>query len=1731
MSKKQLIYSILALFLIGLIVAGGTFAYYSFTATNDKNISFNTSKELQNYVIYNEGESKFSGDFKVSSTFTEGMHSTISLYKTSEAANVDLIATIKMDINEIGNNIKNSKALKWIVTEGDSTNVGNILSQGNFIGSNNNDTLTLVPNLVVTTTETFYTIWLWLDSNEFPSDNLTGETLDVNVWTEISQVEGIEESFTITRLNANYQYISATVVNNKHKVVGYNITTTNDTPSNWNSISLTEQSNVYNLNQTVLIPGTYYIWFKSDDNKIVSRSVIVTSVDNVAPEIELDADNTHVVVTATDNGSGLSGIYGYKLSTSNICDNTVTGFENKTSNTYNYTLPESDLYYICVKTTDVAGNVAYKLSNQISNLVVTLNPSGGSVSPEKKFVKYGENYGILPTPTKTGYSFMGWTLNEEAYYIPSEYQEVEYLQSTGTQYILTDIIPKDKYGAYVKGSYMATSNNNMFFGSKGSDDSRFWIYSTNNNIYFGFNTNLTTSTSTINSINELKLNFLNDRKTYFNGVSTNNLSTVSFRGNTAPIAIFASNTAGSIGNKGSVKIYNLKISDEDKVIANFVPVYRISDNVAGLYDTINQKFYTNNGTGTFGIGNNVYDIITSSTNVKIENDHTAYAIFVDDIQPSATVTIDDSLWAPIATVNATDSGSGIKANYGFKMISNTTCDDTVEGFVDTYRSVYAFNDSLEKYVCVRVEDNAGNKKYILQNVPNTIFGYIGDEQTFTATQAGYYKIQAFGAQGGKALCNNSACNINSKGSFTSGYIYLNQNDKLYIHVGGAGLDGVKSNDVAGGYNGGGLGTWDHGDDEAAGSGGGATDIRLSTGAWDNDTGLNSRIMVAAGGGGSSWNTSSGGAGGTIIGQNASTAGTGGRQTAVSFGKGINGTGNGNGNGVAGGGGGYYGGNADPSTSGSTNNSAGGGSSFISGYAGVNAITSASDRTHMNNTLHYSNKYFIDSEMKAGISSGNGKVKISYVGSAPERVNTSLNNVRYIKDCASGNTVNTNKNWIELQAIKNGVNLAKGKTITGTSAAETGYEYSYAVDGIADVIDSSAGSHASTHASGLQCITVDLGSTYDLDEIAVWHWFNDGRTYNNNVTYVSSDNDTWIEAINSEIPETSNGKRVNAWSFENDKVLYNHIASLAKPDSSIKYSAVSSDSNGKGIYTLNATSNDNFPVHFFRGNVTNNNVIFAGFCWKIIRTTETGGVKMIYNGTPVNGECTNKTGANTQIATSAYNPSNAHSKYAGYMYDYNTVDSTIKTVVDNWYENNLLSYTNKLEDTVFCSDRSNFIDSYWDSRRRVAVTYLPISTCPQKQDAFTVSDTARGNGKLTYPVGLIDVDEVMMAGTLWNTQNTSYYLYTNLQYWTMSPYTVNYSAGSVVGDFFVDTTGRMGGNDTLSVKGVRPVVSLKAGTIYYGGDGTSSSPYVLEPQEEQSNVLYDRVAQNAVLDTSIDFSQVSSDTNGKGIYIFNSTKNDTYPVYYYRGAVTNNNVLFGGFCWKIIRTTGTGGTKLIYNGLPSNGKCTNTTGTSTQLSSTSAYEAGRYDKKYVGYMWDDNTVNSTAKTNIENWYASNMTSYTSKLEDTVFCNDRVINSENGNEVTYGAYDRIITNFTPSLGCTQKDDSFTVTETSTTNGKLAYPVGLLTADELMIAGAKWGVNNTTFYLYTNQYYWTMTPYCFNGASAYMYTVYNNGQSNYYYVSLSYGLRPVVSLKPGIQILSNGTGTADNPYIVIP
>ena len=413
------------------------------------------------------------------------------------------------------------------------------------------------------------------------------------------------------------------------------------------------------------------------------------------------------------------------------------------------------------------------------------------------------------------------------------------------------------------------------------------------------------------------------------------------------------------------------------------------------------------------------------------------------------------------------------------------------------------------------------------------FAYTGTYQEYVVPKTGYYEVELWGAEG---YSDNTT--LGGKGGYTKGSIYLTKGEKLYVYVG--------SNSSV--WNGGGL------TPNGGYAGRGATDIRYfpttptSTELnWDNITGLRSRIMVAGAGGTGRW--SIGGAGGGLVAGAATNneGGKGGTQRAGGVGgtsggnvagaQGTFGTGGDAGTGSSSGGGGYYGGGGGSWAS-SARGGGGGGSSYISGHAGVNSVTSASSTTASNNTNHYSNKYFIKTEMKSGLNTGNGKGIIKFIDSTLPKTNTKLNNVRYIKSCINGSTVNTGNYWVEIQAVKNGVNIAKGKTITGTVAqanATTG-AYANIVDGMIDNTTGSSG-FGQASATGLQCVTVDLGATYDLDEVALWSYWADGRTIYYNTLSVGSTNASGTTALSTVLhtysgtagyAESSQGKKYTAW---------------------------------------------------------------------------------------------------------------------------------------------------------------------------------------------------------------------------------------------------------------------------------------------------------------------------------------------------------------------------------------------------------------------------------------------------------------------------------------------------------------------------------------------------------------------------------------------------------------------------
>ncbi|MDD4705802.1 MAG: DUF6273 domain-containing protein [Bacilli bacterium] len=286
-------------------------------------------------------------------------------------------------------------------------------------------------------------------------------------------------------------------------------------------------------------------------------------------------------------------------------------------------------------------------------------------------------------------------------------------------------------------------------------------------------------------------------------------------------------------------------------------------------------------------------------------------------------------------------------------------------------------------------------------------------------------------------------------------------------------------------------------------------------------------------------------------------------------------------------------------------------------------------------------------------------------------------------------------------------------------------------------------------------------------------------------------------------------------------------------------------------------------------------------------------------------------------------------------------------------------------------------------------------------------------------------------------------------------------------------------------------------------------------------------------------------------INNEKENNLYKIiddygysYYYRGAkdYLNNNLIFAGMKWKIVRINGDESIKLIYEGKCLDELC----GSITEDIITSSYNQSYDDNKYIGYIYGElsdtrenavkNEIESTIKKALDNWYENNLlgNEYEIYISNTLFCNDRRLQSEVGGDTTglgfekentiYAAYYRLNTNKTPNLKCSSLNDQFLISDTLPL---IKYPVGLITADEASLAGLINNTDNLTNYLKTNYDWWTLSPYSFEETTRVMYITSNGSLSNNNVNSL-FGVRPIINLKDDVKI--SGTGSINDPYIII-
>ena len=323
----------------------------------------------------------------------------------------------------------------------------------------------------------------------------------------------------------------------------------------------------------------------------------------------------------------------------------------------------------------------------------------------------------------------------------------------------------------------------------------------------------------------------------------------------------------------------------------------------------------------------------------------------------------------------------------------------------------------------------------------------------------------------------------------------------------------------------------------------------------------------------------------------------------------------------------------------------------------------------------------------------------------------------------------------------------------------------------------------------------------------------------------------------------------------------------------------------------------------------------------------------------------------------------------------------------------------------------------------------------------------------------------------------------------------------------------------------------------------------------SNKLKLPISSSEVIKLSEITDFTSGESTEKGLY---QTEDDYGTRYYFRGASTKNYVSFANYVWRIVRINGDGSIRLILN-----------SETDGPLDfDNSSYSNNTYigDNAYIGYMFGltnqttyDKTHRHVVKSNImksiDNWYESYIGSqYEKYLADNLFCGDKTLATSNNtsqsgygtNTTYYAAYDRD-NNKTPTLECakgaTNTYSRYSYSTSTTTKGvslskDLTHPIGMLSYDEVVFAGAgpigSNGNGTNTYYLNDstlNYDWWTMTPEYYDSGYPYIFTVddytghIKHAPSYCGGTSCGQTYRPVINLKA--EVLATQDGTKTNPY----
>ena len=409
-----------------------------------------------------------------------------------------------------------------------------------------------------------------------------------------------------------------------------------------------------------------------------------------------------------------------------------------------------------------------------------------------------------------------------------------------------------------------------------------------------------------------------------------------------------------------------------------------------------------------------------------------------------------------------------------------------------------------------------------------------------------------------------------------------------------------------------------------------------------------------------------------------------------------------------------------------------------------------------------------------------------------------------------------------------------------------------------------GKEVSAHVlDDVESQTTSVSSTYQAYYITYGTgWTANGSNFNLTGTAVTSDTyaNSYSSLVGKYLPDSflyrAGSSTVGTMVTTTNLSSVYYVVSATS--SSFVYKQITSNKNTTEAL-LASTDDDYGTTYYFRGAVKNNYVQFANKCWRIVRITGDGSVKLVLHNDNISSSSNPCSSANNSTtaafakfsgntSTTEFNTTNKTDNTSiGFMHgienatDYasahaNTNKSTILTNLETWYKNNLESFETKLADVIWCNDKSG--GSYGEEptdygaaiRRETPSLICPNDNNGGKLSKFTVDDTTNGNGNLTYKIGLLTSDEVVYSGHFNSYSDTSAtYLQENAigSWWTLSPGSYNDDGGGLTSTIYtVEASGSVNDTSPGYTSNLRPAIALIP-TTKVTGSGTSEDPYIIE----------------------------------------------------------------------------------------------------------------------------------------------------------------------------------------------------------------------------------------------------------------------------------------------------------------